>query len=108
LDLDAGARFRADSSAVDDGRALPGDSAGWVVAALALFVVVTLLGAVGGQPPKRARKLAARLAKEGDVESDELRSLLDDRLARTVNYLSAALLVAIVVLMVFKPGARGG
>jgi hypothetical protein len=48
------------------------------------------------------------LAKEGDVESDALRSLLDDRLARTVNYLSAALLVAIVVLMVFKPGARGG
>jgi len=33
LDLDAGARFRADSSAVDDGRALPGDSAGWVAAA---------------------------------------------------------------------------
>jgi hypothetical protein len=33
LDLDAGARFRADSSAVDDGRALPGDSAGWVRAA---------------------------------------------------------------------------
>jgi len=33
LDLDAGARFRADSSAVDDSRALPGDSAGWVAAA---------------------------------------------------------------------------
>ncbi len=85
-----------------------GYGAGWVVAALALFVVVILLGGVGGQPPKRARKLAVRLAKEGDVESDELRALLDDRLARTLNYLSAALLVAIVVLMVFKPGARGG
>jgi glucoamylase len=33
LDLDAGARFRGDSSAVEDGRALPGDSAGWVRAA---------------------------------------------------------------------------
>jgi hypothetical protein len=33
LDLGAGARFRADSSPVDDGRALPGDSAGWVHAA---------------------------------------------------------------------------
>jgi uncharacterized membrane protein len=85
-----------------------GYGAGWVVAALALFVVVTLLGVAGGQPPKRARKLAVRLAKEGDVESDELCALLDDRLARTLNYLSAALLVAIVVLMVFKPGARGG
>jgi hypothetical protein len=59
-----------------------GYGAGWGVAALALFVVVTLLGGVGGQSPKRARKLAARLAEEGDVESDALRSLLDDRLAR--------------------------
>lgn len=33
LDLDTGARFRGNSSAVVDGRALPGDSAGWVYAA---------------------------------------------------------------------------
>jgi uncharacterized membrane protein len=85
-----------------------GYGAGWVDAALALFVVVILLGAVGGQRPKRARKLAARLAREGDVGSDELGALLDDRLALTLNYLSAALLVVIVVLMVFKPGAGGG
>jgi len=85
-----------------------GYGAGWVEAALALFAVVILLGAVGGQRPKRARKLAARLAREGDVSSDELRALLDDRLALILNYLSVALLVAIVVLMVFKPGAGGG
>jgi uncharacterized membrane protein len=78
--------------------------AGWVVAALALFAVVVLLGGVGGQSPKRARKLATRLAKDEDLASDELRSLLDDPLARTVNYLSAALLFAIVALMVFRPG----
>jgi hypothetical protein len=29
LDLDAGARFRGDATAVEDGRALPGDSVGW-------------------------------------------------------------------------------
>jgi hypothetical protein len=33
LDLDSGARFRADASPVADGRALSGDSAGWVAAA---------------------------------------------------------------------------
>jgi uncharacterized membrane protein len=82
-----------------------GYGAGWVVTALALFVVVILLGGLGGQSPKRARKLAVQLAKEADAESDELRSLLDDPLTRTVNYLSAALLVAIVALMVFRPGA---
>jgi uncharacterized membrane protein len=79
-------------------------SAGWVDAALALFVAVSVLGAIGGQRPKRARLLAERLAREGAEESPELRALLDDRLALALNYASAALLVAIVVLMVFKPG----
>lgn len=80
----------------------------WVDAALALFVVVSILGAVGGQRPKRARKLAARLAREEDSESAELRALLDDRRALILNYLSVALVVAIIVLMVFKPGDGGG
>jgi hypothetical protein len=33
LDLDAGPRFRGDGAAVDDGRPLQGDAAGWVAAA---------------------------------------------------------------------------
>ena len=82
-----------------------GYGAAWVEAALALFVVVGALGAVGGQRPKRARKLAEQLAREGDAETPELRALLDGRLALAVNYLSAVLVLAIVVLMVFTPGA---
>lgn len=78
--------------------------AGWVDAALALFLAVSILGGIGGQRPKRARLLAERLAREEATASAELRALLDDRAARALNYLSAALLVAIVVLMVFKPG----
>jgi uncharacterized membrane protein len=85
-----------------------GYGAGWVDAALALFVVLSILGAVGGQRPKRARNLAARLAQEEDAESSELRALLDDRIALTLNYLSAAPVIAIIVLTVFKPGTRGG
>jgi uncharacterized membrane protein len=80
-----------------------GYGAGWVDAALALFVVMNILGAIGGRRPKRARVLAERLAHEGAAESAELRALLDDRVALLANYLSAALLVAIVVLMVLKP-----
>ncbi len=82
-----------------------GYGAAWVDAALALFVTVSVLGAIGGQRPKRARKLAAQLARENDDEIPELRALLDDRVALALNYLSAALVVAIIVLMVFKPGA---
>ena len=85
-----------------------GYGAAWVEAALALFAVVGALGGVGGQRPKRARKLAEQLAREGYAETPELRALLDDRLALAVNYLSAVLVLAIVALMVFKPGSSAG
>ena len=76
---------------------------GWIDAALALFVAAMALGAVGGQRPKQARLLASRLAAEGQSTSAELRELLDDRLSRATNYLAAVVVVAILVLMVFKP-----
>lgn len=81
-----------------------GYSAGWVDAALALFAVTIVLGAVGGRRPKHARRVAVAEQDARDV-SPELRRLLDDRAARTMNYLAALLIVAIVALMVFKPGA---
>lgn len=82
-----------------------GYGAGWVDAALGLLGAVAVLGTIGGQRPKQARKLAASLAAEQAPVSDELRALLDDRVALAANYLSALLLLAIVALMVFKPGA---
>ena len=82
-----------------------GYGAGWVDAALGLLAAVAVLGAIGGQRPKQARRLAARLAAEDAPVSDELQALLDDRTARAANYVSALLLLAIVALMVFKPGA---
>ena len=82
-----------------------GYGAGWVDAALGLLFAMVVLGAFGGQRPKRARKLAIRLTADGAPVSSELRALLDVRTTRTVNYLLVLLLLAIVALMVFKPGA---
>jgi uncharacterized membrane protein len=82
-----------------------GYGAGWIDAALGLFVTAVLLGAIGGQRPKRARKLAHRLATEGAPASAELRALLDNRPALAITYLSALLLLAVLLLMVFKSGA---
>ena len=82
-----------------------GYGAGWIDAAIALFAAAVALGGIGGQRPKQARKLAQRLAGEGAPASGELRALLDDRAALAINYLSALLLLAVLVLMVFKPGA---
>jgi hypothetical protein len=64
-----------------------------------------LLGALGGRTPKQARLLASRLAAEGKPASPELRRLLDDRRALALNYLSGLLVLAVLVLMVWKPGA---
>jgi uncharacterized membrane protein len=80
-----------------------GFDAGWIQAALGLYVVALALGALGGRRPKQARRLASRLADEGAPAGDELRVLLDDRASRVANYLSAAVVVAILALMVFKP-----
>lgn len=76
----------------------------WLVVSLALFVVSLVLGAVGGRRPKEARKLAVRLADDGDDSTPELRRLLDDPLSRLTNYASSALVLAILVLMVWQPG----
>ena len=76
-----------------------GYGAGWVDGALGLLI------AIGGQRPKQARKLATRLVAEHTPTTAELRSLLHDRTTQLINYSSAILLVVIVVLMVFKPGA---
>lgn len=80
-----------------------GFGARWVQAALGLFLLATALGAAGGRRPKQARLLAARLAREGGDASPELRRLLDDGLSLLLNYASAALVVAILALMIWKP-----
>lgn len=75
----------------------------WLDAAIALFVVTVALGGAGGQRPKRARLLATKLAA-GDGDTAELHRLLDEPAGRAVNYVSGLLVVAILVLMVWRPG----
>lgn len=77
--------------------------AGWIQASLGLFALALLVGGLAGQRPKRARKLAARLAEESGPAGPELRALLDDPLSLAANYLSAAIVLAILALMAFKP-----
>jgi len=77
----------------------------WVDAAIGLLTLVIVIGSIGGQRPKQARKLAATLAAEQLDPSEELRALLDDRVARALNYLAGLALLGIIVLMVTKPGS---
>jgi len=79
-----------------------GYGSGWVDWALGLYVLALVLGALGGQRPKQARRLAGCLAAEEAPASDELRRLLDDRVSLAQNYAALAVVAGIVALMVFK------
>ena len=80
-----------------------GYGAGWVDTSIGLLLATLVAGSLGGRRPKQARQLA--VAERGQAQlSPELRALLDDRLARGLNNLSLLLIVAIVVLMVTRPG----
>jgi uncharacterized membrane protein len=63
-----------------------GYRAGWVDDSIALYLVALVLGALGGQRPKRARRLAARLHAGHAEATEQLRDLLNDRLSWAANY----------------------
>ena len=73
---------------------------GWILAALVMWAVA---GALGGQGGKRDKQ--TRLYAEGDAPSAELDARVRDPLALSLNLGSSALAFAILVLMIWKPGA---
>jgi uncharacterized membrane protein len=84
-----------------------GFSAGWIQAALGLWVASMVLGAYGGRTARRARHLAERLAAEGDEPSAELHALVAAPLPLAASCASGLMLLAILALMVWQPGGDG-
>jgi uncharacterized membrane protein len=78
---------------------------GWVSAALALWVIAIVAGAIGGGRDRKTRKLAERLAAEGDRPSEELQARMRDPASLVLSYGSGAAIIAILVLMIWKPGS---
>jgi uncharacterized membrane protein len=78
---------------------------GWIVASFVLWIVAAALGGIGGRRSRGARELAERLAAERDEPTPELRRAILDPTATFANYASFGILVAILVLMIWKPGA---
>jgi uncharacterized membrane protein len=77
----------------------------WVIASLGLLAFAVAAGSAGGQASKRARKLATAAARADDRVSPELQALLHDGRSTLLNWAAAAASIAILVLMVWKPGA---
>jgi len=77
----------------------------WIVAAIILWFVVGAMGGAGGKRDRETRELAVRLAAGDDVPTTELRARLRDPVALFLSYGSGLAIFAILVLMVWKPGA---
>jgi uncharacterized membrane protein len=80
-----------------------GFGTGWVVAAIVLWIIAMGLGGAGGRTARHARERAERLAGEGDRPNEELRALVAHRPSLLLSYASTLAVVAILVLMVWKP-----
>jgi uncharacterized membrane protein len=78
---------------------------GWVVAALVLFLLGNALGGIGGRRDERTVRLARELAETGDRPSADLRSKVRDPISLSLTYGSGLLLVAVLALMIWRPGA---
>jgi uncharacterized membrane protein len=77
----------------------------WIVASLVLWVLSNALGGIGGRREKKTRLLAERIAAEGDAPAPELRTRLHDPVSLTLSWGSGVVALAILALMIWKPGA---
>jgi uncharacterized membrane protein len=77
----------------------------WIVLALILWFVANALGGIGGGRDKRTRELAEQLAAQGDAPTPELRARLRDPMSLALSWGSGVVVIAILALMIWKPGA---
>jgi uncharacterized membrane protein len=77
----------------------------WIILSLVLWVLANALGGIGGGREKQTRKLAEQLAAEGDAPSPELSARLHDPVWLALSWGSGIVIVAILALMIWKPGA---
>jgi uncharacterized membrane protein len=78
---------------------------GWVVNALVLFVLGNAMGGAGGRRDERTAVFARELSTASEAPSAELRARVHDSISLVLSYGSGPILVAILALMIWKPGA---
>jgi uncharacterized membrane protein len=77
----------------------------WIVASIILWIAASAAGGIGGGRDKDTRLAAERLAAEGDAPSAELTARLRDPAALVLSWGSGLGMLAVLALMVWKPGA---
>ena len=82
-----------------------GIGTGWIWAALVFWALASALGGRGGRHQEHVREIAEREAAAGDTMSGELRAMLRDPKALALNYGAGIATLAVLVLMIWKPGS---
>jgi uncharacterized membrane protein len=77
----------------------------WVIASLVLWLVASWLGNAGGKHQRETRQLAQELAARDDVASLELVARVRNPLWLAMSYASGLVALAILGIMIWKPGA---
>jgi uncharacterized membrane protein len=79
-------------------------SEAWLVLSLVLWFLSMWAGQMGGARDRQTRLLAEELATGSNVVTPELRARLRDPRTLALSYGSGLMLVAVLALMVWKPG----
>ena len=78
---------------------------GWIIAAIILWAIGGYTGSKVGAHYTSLQETVDRLAAEGNEPNAELAAQLSDRSIRTLHVITVVAFTAILVLMIFKPGA---
>ena len=77
----------------------------WVIASIVLWVAAGGAGSRGGEREDKVRRYALELAASGDEPSTELSARLRDPRTAVLSWGSLIAILALLALMVWKPGA---
>lgn len=78
---------------------------GWIVAAILLLILGNAIGGYGGSRDRRTAEYARQLVAQGDAPSAELQARVRDPISLVASYGSGLILVVLLAIMVWKPGA---
>jgi len=79
---------------------------GWIIAAIVLWVIAAGAGQRSGVPFAKAGERARKLVAAGnDAPDAELGALMGDSRAFLLHWVTVTATLAILVLMIYKPGA---
>ena len=78
---------------------------GWIVVSIVLWAIGSATGSRVGAHYTGVQELVQRLAADGDEPSAELAAKLSDARVRTLHAVTVLAFTAVLVLMIFKPGA---